>query len=67
MFFAETQNKKILKGSGSISNSEMEAIVGGVYEDFNQKRKHYEALIADQNDMDEIKRLEQQLKKRKKD
>jgi len=60
------QNKEILKGSGTISNSEMETIVGSIYEEFDQKRKQYEALSADQNDLEEIKEIESQIRKRKK-
>lgn len=61
------QNRNILKGTGTISNSEMEVIVGSVYEDFNQQRKYYDAMIADQYDMEEITKIESQLNKRKKD
>ncbi len=60
------QNKNILQGSGTISSSEMEAIVGNIYEEFDQKRKQYEALSADQNDLEEIKEIESQIRKRKK-
>ena len=59
------QNKKILQGSGTISSSEMEAIVANIYEEFHQKRKQYEALTADQNDLEEIKEIESRVRKRK--
>ncbi|MFA6951106.1 MAG: virulence RhuM family protein [Lentimicrobiaceae bacterium] len=60
------QDKKILRDKGAVSNPEMEALVNGIYEDFDQKRKHYESLLADQNDLEEIEKIEHQLKKRKK-
>jgi len=58
------QNKKILQGSGTISNTQMENHVKKIYEQFDQKRKDYEALNADQNDLEEIKAIEQKIKKR---
>ncbi|NTW26138.1 MAG: virulence RhuM family protein [Lentimicrobium sp.] len=61
------QNKRILQGNGTVSNAEMETIVDTVYQDFNQKRMLYDALLADQQDLKEIKEIESQLKKRKKD
>jgi hypothetical protein len=33
------QNKKILKGSGTVSNEQMENYIEKVYEQFDQKRK----------------------------
>jgi hypothetical protein len=59
------QDKRILPGSGTASNSEMEAFAETVYKEFDQKRKHYDALLADQKDMEEIKNIESQLRKRK--
>jgi len=59
------QNKSILKGSGSISNSQMESVVEKVYEEFDQTRKKYEAKLADQDDLNEIKALENQIKDQK--
>jgi hypothetical protein len=59
------QNKNILKGSGSISNTQMESLVEKVYEEFDQKRKTYDARLADKDDLDEMKALENQVKNRK--
>lgn len=59
------QNKKILQGSGSISNAEMEDIVGNIYQTFNQKRLAFDALNADIEDVEEIEAIERKLKKRK--
>ena len=60
------QNKKILKDNGSISNAQMEEHVTKIYEDFSQKRIQEEAISADKMDLEEIKDLENKLKKRKK-
>jgi hypothetical protein len=59
------QNKKILQGSGSMSNLQMENLVEKVYEEFDNRRKSYEALFADQNDLTEINEIEEQIKHRK--
>ena len=59
------QNKKILKGSGTVSNEQMENYIEKVYEQFDQKRKEYEALKADQNDLEEIKAIENMLRRRR--
>lgn len=61
------QNKDVLKNAGSISNKEMEQIVNAVYEDFYQRRKSYAAFIEDKKENDELKALESEIKKRKKD
>jgi len=55
--------KKLLVGKGSVSNEQMEKAVESVYEDFNEKRKHFELQQADTEDLEELKLLEQQLKK----
>ncbi len=58
------QNKKILQGSVTVSNAQMESNVEKLYEQFDQKRKYFEALNADKNDLEEIKAIENKLKKR---
>jgi hypothetical protein len=58
----EFQDKEVLKNAGSISNAEMETKVIEVYEQFNQRRKGFEALQADQSDMEELKQLEEKIK-----
>ena len=58
------QNKKILQGSGSVTNYQMESHVEKIYEQFDQKRNVYEALNADQKDLEEIKAIEQTINKR---
>ncbi len=60
------QNKKILQGSGSISNVEMEDIAGKIYQTFSQKRITFNALIADKEDIEELEDIEEKLTKLKK-
>ncbi len=58
------QNKNVLQGVGSISKAQMEAKVRDVYEEFDVRRKKYNALEADNQDMEEIMEIEEKLKKR---
>ena len=59
-------NKKtLLVGTGSISNAQMEEFVDDVYEKFNAERKKYELAQADNQDMEELKQLENKIKSRK--
>ena len=48
------QGKDILKGNGSMSNAAMEKIVSQRYVEFDQRRKHQEALEADRSDLEEL-------------
>ncbi|MDP2238382.1 MAG: virulence RhuM family protein [Bacteroidales bacterium] len=59
-------DKKILSGAGTISNALMEQKVAEIYEQFNARRKTYEALTAVNADIEEIKAIESQIKKLKK-
>ena len=61
----EMNDKQILNHKGKISNKEMEKLVSKIYDDFDEKRKKYEAELADKEDLKEIENLEKQLKKRK--
>ena len=58
------QEKDILHSKGSISNAEMEKLVHQQYDQFNERRKHYEAEIADAEDIKELEELEKSLQKR---
>jgi len=58
----ELNDKIILKGAGSISHLQMEDKVKEVYEQFDARRKIYEATTEDKKDLEAI---EQQLKIRK--
>ena len=59
------QNKDVLRNTGSVTNKEMETRVEAVYEEFDQRRKHADAQLADQMDDEELKQLEQQIVNRK--
>ncbi|WP_455641952.1 virulence RhuM family protein [Parabacteroides johnsonii] len=58
----EFQGKEVLKTKGSISNKQMEQIVGKVYDEFNKRRKHEEALRADEDDLNDLNRQIENLK-----
>ena len=60
------QDKEVLRNAGSVSNAQMEHIVGAVYEEFNRRRKLYEAEQADRADRDEFSNLIEDIKGRKK-
>ena len=55
------QDKDILQGNGSISNTEMVAIVRRVYNEFDTKRKNYEASLADAEDFKALEDLEKDI------
>jgi len=59
-------DKKILSGAGTVSNALMEQKVAEIYEQFNTRRKTYEALTAVNADIEEIKAIESQINKLKK-
>ncbi len=50
----EFQGKDILKGNGSISNKQMETRVSQIYDEYNQRRKTFEAQKADEDDLEEL-------------
>ena len=52
------QGQKILNGNGSVSNSVMENHVKHVYETFDSRRKAYEAVLADQEELKLLEELE---------
>jgi len=54
-------DKELLKGNGSISNEQMKKLVGKVYEEFDAKRKRFEAQQADLYDLKELETIEQEL------
>lgn len=59
----EFQGKEVLKTNGCISNKLMEQIVGKVYDEFNERRKHEDALRADEDDLNDLNRQLENLKK----
>ncbi|MDK9694666.1 MAG: virulence RhuM family protein [Sulfurimonas sp.] len=60
----EFNDKKLLKGHGSVSKEQMEKMVEKVYATFDEKRKKQEAIEADHQDMEELKQIEEKVKKR---
>ena len=50
----EFNDKKVLTGKGSISNTEMEQKAREIYSEFDDRRKAYEADLADKQDVQEI-------------
>ena len=55
----------LLTHAGTISHDQMEQATNELYLDFNQKRKAQEALKADQEDEEELKVLEEKIKRRR--
>lgn len=55
------QDKNVLNGSGSLSNKQAEDFVKKVYDDFNAKRKKYEAFVSDQEDLQILEDLEKEI------
>lgn len=63
----DLHDKKILTNAGSISKLEMEKLVNEIYINFDKRRKEYDALEADKEDLEELKKLEQEIKNKKRD
>ena len=61
----ELNDKQVLHTKGKISNAQMEKIIEKLYEKFDTKRKTDDARQADLQDMDELKILENKIKKKK--
>src|SRR6056297_3245419 len=59
------QDKKILTHAGPISKIEMEKQVSEIYKNFDKRRKKFEALQADKEDIEELRKLEQEIKSKK--
>ena len=60
----ELNDKQVLNHKGKISNKEMEKLVSKIYDNFDNKRKKYEAELADKEDLKELEELGKQLKKK---
>jgi len=59
-------DKILLDHKGSISNAQMEKMVEKLYQKFDAKRKIEEAKAADEQDLKELKALEDKIKSKKK-
>jgi len=55
-------DRQLLQGNGSITNTEMEAKADEVFEDFAAKRKLYESKAADEDDLQQLRLLEEKVK-----
>ncbi|MBF0451298.1 MAG: virulence RhuM family protein [Candidatus Magnetomorum sp.] len=58
----EFNEKPLLKSKGTISNATMQEKVREIYQLFDKKRKTYEAKQADNDDIEELKLLEDKIK-----
>jgi hypothetical protein len=58
-------DKKILEGSGTISNSQMEKTVEEIYEHFDKRRKVFDAAQADLKEIEELEELKNQIEQKK--
>lgn len=58
------RQKAILQGAGSITTAEMEKQVENIYADFDQRRRAFDALEADREDVIELRAIEEQVKHR---
>lgn len=58
-------DKKLLKGFGSISKSQMQKMVEKVYTTFDDKINKKEAIEADAQDIEELKKIEEKIKRYK--
>lgn len=59
----EFQDKNILPNAGTISNRQMEDKVREVYAAFDKRRKEYALQQADNEDLEELKQIEEEIKK----
>ena len=59
-----SNDQKLLVGSGSVSNLQMESFVHKVYDEFDKRRKQFDAEEADKEDMLDLLDLEKELKRR---
>ena len=55
-------DKLVLTNKGSISNAQMEKAIEALYEKFDTKRKQADAMQADEQDLKELKAIENQIK-----
>lgn len=61
----EFQGHDVLVGNGTVSNAQMEDFVGQVYGRFDTKRKHLDALLADEEDIKLLEDIEDEIKKQR--
>lgn len=61
----QLNDKKLLSHKGSVSNAQMEQQVAEIYEKFDSRRKAFDAKLADDQDLEELRQLETEIKKLK--
>ena len=61
----QLNDKKLLSHKGAVSNAQMEQQVAEIYEKFDSRRKAFDAKLADDQDLEELKQLETEIKKLK--
>ena len=59
-----SNDQQLLVGAGSVSNLQMESFVRQVYEDYDARRKRFDAEEADREDLQDLLDLENEIKKR---
>lgn len=62
----QLNDKLVLQNKGSISNALMEKQVREIYKQFDARRKAFEAQQADEEEIEELKKLTENIKKNKK-
>ena len=62
----EFNDKNVLNHLGKVTHLQMEKKVDAVYEKFNSQRKQLDAKKADEQDLEELKQLENQIKNKPK-
>lgn len=60
------QDKNLLTHSGSISKAQMENEISHIYADFDKRRKEFDAIQADNEDLEELKKIEEKIKGKEK-
>ena len=63
----QSNDFKLLNGKGLITHKQMQEIALGEYEQFDTRRKAYEAELADQQDEEELRQLEAAVNNRQKE
>jgi len=62
----ELNDKLVLQGKGSVGNTLMEQKVREIYDEFDSRRKAFEAQQADEEEIEELKKLEEKINKSRK-
>lgn len=60
-----SNDQPLLSNAGSVGKEQKDAFAYRVYEEFNSRRKHRDAIEADREDMEQLKELESEIKHRK--